>query len=73
MKMISGTEIAMRHPNTAARVVIRAAELGGDVQNAWDVLVSAVGTFAARELVVAEAKKLGKTEYWRGQLLQSVG
>lgn len=51
--MISGTELARQFPTTAARVVVIAEREGGDVQNALDVLISAVGVEQAERLVAA--------------------
>lgn len=42
-------EIAARNPEAAARVVVRAAELGGDVLNAWEVFADGVGYRLASE------------------------
>lgn len=50
-----GTDVAAKFPQTGARVVVAAHAGGGDVRNAWDVLVSAVGQDIARELVLAQA------------------
>ncbi|APC43308.1 hypothetical protein [Streptomyces phage phiScoe45] len=47
-------EIAARNPEAAARVVIRAAELGGDVQNAWEVFADGVGYRLASQYLQAE-------------------
>jgi hypothetical protein len=49
---VSGTDVARAFPDTGARVVVSAFEQGGDVRNAWDVLVSAVGIDTARPLVL---------------------
>jgi hypothetical protein len=40
---VDHAEIAARNPEAAARVVVRAHELGGDVLNAWEVFADGVG------------------------------
>ena len=54
--MISGTEMAKMNPRSAARVVLRAEEMGGDVANAREVLISAVGETEADRLIAAERR-----------------
>ena len=49
--MISGTDLARQFPDTAVRVFYTCAREGGDVRNAWDVLVSAHGPERASQLV----------------------
>lgn len=39
-----GSDVAREYPEVAARVVLRAYQEDGDVQNAWDVLVAGVGS-----------------------------
>jgi hypothetical protein len=40
---VDHAEIAARNPEAAARVILRAHELGGDVGNAWEVFADGVG------------------------------
>ncbi|WJN63083.1 hypothetical protein [Streptomyces phage phiScoe3] len=47
-------EIAARNPEAAARVVIKAHELGGDVGNAWEVFADGVGAVNAAAYLRAE-------------------
>lgn len=51
---MTGVDFARQHPDTAARVVIRAVEMHGNVLNAWEVLMSAVGREAATLAVLAQ-------------------
>lgn len=53
---MSDSDAAREHPESAARVVIKAHEAGGDFRNAWDVLVAAVGNEQAREYLHAEGE-----------------
>lgn len=46
-----GEAFAVRNPQGAARIVVRAAREGGDVADAWRVLASAVGAERALVLV----------------------
>lgn len=62
--MISGTEMAQKWPATAARLVLSCEREGSDVQSAWSVLVSAVGTARAEELVAAERAKSAPVEWF---------
>ncbi|WJN63395.1 hypothetical protein [Streptomyces phage phiScoe55] len=47
-------EIAARNPEAAARVIIKAHELGGDVGNAWEVFADGVGVRNAAAYLRAE-------------------
>lgn len=57
--MISGTELALRFPTTAAKLVITCYQQGGDTRNAWDVLVSAYGVREASNLVDLAGRAAG--------------
>jgi hypothetical protein len=50
---MTDSDLVRRFPAIGARVVVRSAELGGDVANAWSVLIAAVGEAEARRLVAA--------------------
>jgi len=50
MEPTSGTDLALRMPSTAARLVVNP---DADTRNAWEVLVSAFGSIQARDLVTA--------------------
>ena len=50
-----GSDWAATHRTTAARVVVRAAELGADVTNAWEVLVAGVGDYAEASHLLRQA------------------
>lgn len=57
--MISGTELALRFPTTAAKLVITCHQQGGDTRNAWDVLASAYGVREASNLVDLAGRAAG--------------
>ena len=54
---ISGTEMARKWPNTAARVVLKLHKSGSSVYNAVDVLVGAVGGREALRYLTEEIAK----------------
>jgi hypothetical protein len=54
---VDHAEIAARNPEAAARVVIRAHELGGDVANAWEVFADGVGAVNAAAYLRAETEQ----------------
>lgn len=47
----NGVPFARENPETAARVILRALEGGGDVRNAFEVLAAGVGSLEALRLV----------------------
>lgn len=54
---ISGTEMARRWPNSAARVVLTLHKSGSSIRNAWDVLVGALGGSEALRYLTEEIAK----------------
>lgn len=54
---ISGTDLALQFPETAANIVLVAYTDDGDTQNAWDVLISAHGPERSADLVRQAARQ----------------
>ena len=59
---ISGTELAQMNPQRAANVIITAHTGGGDVRNAWEVLVSAIGRAKAWQELCDAITRAGVAE-----------